>query len=42
MKILLLEDDIALREIVSDELKRLGYKVYPFKNGDTAMDSLLK
>jgi two-component system, OmpR family, response regulator len=42
MKILLLEDDIALREIVSDELKRLGYKVYPFKNGDTAMDSLLE
>jgi two-component system, OmpR family, response regulator len=41
MKILLLEDDISLREIVTLELKRLGFIVYPYKNGDDAMDSLM-
>ncbi|MCV6609082.1 MAG: response regulator transcription factor [Campylobacterales bacterium] len=42
MKILLLEDDFALREIVKDELERLGYRVYDYADGVSAMDSLFE
>ncbi len=41
MKILLLEDDFSLREIIKDELIRLGYSVYDFADGESAMNSLL-
>ena len=41
MKILLLEDDLSLREIVTDALQNQGYHVSAFKDGESAMDSLL-
>jgi len=40
MKILLLEDDLSLREIVQDELVRLGYDVHAFKDGIEAKESV--
>lgn len=42
MKILLLEDDFSLREIIKDELKKSGFTIYGFANGDDAMESLLE
>lgn len=42
MKILLLEDDFSLRDIMKDELENSGYTVYGFNNGDEALDSLLE
>jgi len=41
MKVLVLEDDKSLREVIRDELERMGFRVYSFKNGDDAMDSLM-
>ncbi len=41
MKILLLEDDFSLREVIKDELEATGFLVYAFNNGEEAFDSLL-
>ena len=41
MKILLLEDDFSLREVIKDELTANGYFIYEFHNGDDALESLM-
>ena len=40
MKVMLLEDDRSLRELITEELERNGYHVNAFRDGDSAMDSL--
>lgn len=40
MKILLLEDDRSIRELVAERLSKEGFEVHPFRDGQRALDSL--
>lgn len=41
MKILLLEDDRSIRELVIEKLSKEGFEVFGFKDGESALDSLM-
>lgn len=42
MKILLLEDDRSIRELVAEKLEKEGFEVFAFRDGESALDSLLE
>lgn len=42
MKILLLEDDRSIRELVAERLNREGFEVHAFRDGEAALKSFFE